>query len=260
VLLAQLQSFADARRVVKLKDVSVDFARVFRGSWKDGSISSAKKLERLRAFFRFCVLSGWMASNPAQSVAPPVIKTPPTLPYTEKELAAILQNATDPRWHALIQVLRWSGLRIGDAMELTADKLHGSRLFLRTEKTGVNVFVPLPDYVVAELAALPKYGGYFFWKREGESKVDTATGNARRALRKIFKNAGIKRGHPHRFRDTFSVALLEKGVTVETVATLLGNSAKICAKHYAPWVKSLQDNLERAVAQTWERPALVRVK
>jgi integrase len=185
-----------------------------------------------------------MASNPAQSVSAPVIKTPPTLPYTEVEMAAILKHATDARWHALIQVLRWSGLRIGDAMELTADKLHGTRLFLRTEKTGVNVFVPLPPPVVAELAALPRYGGYFFWRREGESKVDTATGNARRALRKIFKSAGIKRGHPHRFRDTFSVALLEKGVPVEKVATLLGNSAKICAKHYAPWVKSLQDSLE----------------
>jgi integrase len=145
-------------------------------------------------------------------------------------------------------------------MALTADKLHGNRLFLRTEKTGVNVFVPLPPQVVAELNVLPKYGGYFFWKREGESKVDTATGNARRALRKIFKHAGIKRGHPHRFRDTFSVSLFEKGASVENVATLLGNSAKVCAKHYAPWVKSLQDNLEREVAKTWDKPALVRVK
>jgi hypothetical protein len=108
VVLAQLKSFADTRRVRRLADLTVDFTRMFRGSWKDGSISSAKKLERLRAFFRFCVLSGWMTSNPAQSVSQPVIKTPPTLPYSEAEMAAMLKHATDPRWHALIQILRWS--------------------------------------------------------------------------------------------------------------------------------------------------------
>jgi len=260
VLLAQLETFTDRERVSKLKDITVDFAREFRASWHDGSISSSKKLERLRSFLRFCVLSGWIPSNPAESVAPPVIKTPPTLPFTEKEIQAILAKANDPRWHALVNLMRWSGLAIGDAMQLTESKLHGNRLFLRREKTNVDVFVPIPEYVVTELNSLPKYGGYFFWKREGESKLETATGNARRSLRKIFKAAGVRRGHPHRFRDTFSVALLEKGVAIEVVARLLGNTEKVCRKHYAPWVKSLQDNLEREVQKTWEKPALRRVK
>ena len=59
--------------------------------------------------------------------------------------------------------------------------------------------------------------------------------------------AGIPDGHFHRLRDTFSVRLLEKGVPLETVAALLGNTVQVCQKHYEPWVKSRQVKLEEAV-------------
>ncbi len=261
VLLAQLKTFVDQRGAWELHDIDVGFAREFRASWADGPISSVKKLERFRAFLRFCVTAGWMSSNPATSVSRPVVKTPPTLPLLEKDLAKALEHAHDPRWRALILVLRWSGLRIGDAMRLSADKLDDNKILLRTAKTGIPVHVPLPDFVVDELNRLPRYGGYYFWNRAGESKLDTATGNARRALRKIFDDAGVKNAHPHRLRDSFAVGLLEKGVAIEVVATLLGHTdIRTTQRHYAPWVRSRQENLEKAVAATWPGSKLIRVK
>ena len=261
VVLAQLKDFATAKAVVRIDEMTVSFAREFRASWKDGAISSSKKLERLKAFFRFHVSAGWLTKNPAEEIAAPTLRQAPTLPFTKKEMESILKAATEPRWHALIQVLRWSGLRIGDAMKLAADKLHENKLLVRTAKTGVNVFVPLPGFVVAELEALPRYGGYFFWKREGESKIDTAAGNARRSLREIFADAGVKNGHPHRFRDNFSIGLLESGVPLETVAALMGHSdPRITAKHYSPWVQSRQDILEKSVAAAWPKTELTLVK
>jgi integrase len=62
--------------------------------------------------------------------------------------------------------------------------------------------------------------------------------------------AGIKNGHPHRFRDTFSVRLLEKGEQLRTVQLLLGHSSiKTTEKHYAPWVESFQATLDAATAK-----------
>ncbi len=56
-------------------------------------------------------------------------------------------------------------------------------------------------------------------------------------------------GHPHRFRDTFSVRLLELGNTLHTVQLLLGHtSIKTTEKHYAPFVKSFQAHLDAATA------------
>jgi len=261
VLLAQLKAFAEQRGVYSLDRMSVDFAREFRASWKDAAISSVKKLERFRSFCKFCVTAGWMTSNPAVLVRRPTVKTPPTLPLSQKEITKALEYAHDPRWHALILILRWSGLRIGDAMKLTAEKLDGNRLLLYTAKTGTAVYVPLPGFVADALNNLPRYGGFFFWKRAGESKIDTAAGNARRALRKIFDAAGVNNAHPHRLRDSFAVGLLEKGVAIEDVAMLLGHrDVRITQKHYAPWVRSRQQNLEKAVSATWPASKLLIVK
>ena len=73
-----------------------------------------------------------------------------------------------------------------------------------------------------------------------------------RTLTRVFAAAGVK-GHAHRFRDTFSVNLLNGGVTLETVSVLLGHSnSRITAKHYNPWVKSRQTALESEVSKAWQ--------
>jgi len=75
--------------------------------------------------------------------------------------------------------------------------------------------------------------------------VPAAVSNWRKRIAEVFKRAGVKDGHTHRFRDTFSVALLERGATVANVSRLLGHtSIKITEEHYAPWVKSRQDALD----------------
>jgi integrase len=76
-------------------------------------------------------------------------------------------------------------------------------------------------------------------------------------LRAYGRSRESKTDTPHRFRDTFAVALLEKGVPIETVSILLGHSSvSITEKHYAPWVRSRQLLLEKAVELAWQGDAL----
>lgn len=64
----------------------------------------------------------------------------------------------------------------------------------------------------------------------------------------MFELAKIPDGTLHRFRDTFAVELLLKGVPIEQVSILLGHSSlKITERHYSPWVKAQQGQLEAAV-------------
>jgi integrase len=107
--------------------------------------------------------------------------------------------------------------------------------------------VPIPDTVGKALRAVPrKNPQYFFWS--GHSKVQAAASVWRKRIAKVFEDAKIKDGYPHRFRDTFAVGLLEKGVSLETVSVLLGHqSIKITQRHYSPWVKTRQEALEREV-------------
>ena len=71
----------------------------------------------------------------------------------------------------------------------------------------------------------------------------------RKRIAEVFKAAKIEDGHTHRFRDTFAVSLLEKGVSLESVSVLLGHqSVKITQKHYSSWAKTRQDVLEKEVS------------
>src|SRR5271167_530941 len=75
----------------------------------------------------------------------------------------------------------------------------------------------------------------------------------------ILRSLGLAEGQlrtaapAHRFRDTFSVELLLAGVPIERVAILLGHqSVRITEKHYAPWVRARQEQLEADVRRTWQ--------
>jgi integrase len=97
---------------------------------------------------------------------------------------------------------------------------------------------------------------YFFWT--GTGKKDTAAGNWRRSLRRLFKLAEVKGGHPHRFRDTFAVELLLSGVPLERVSVLLGHSSiRVTEKHYSPWIRARQEQLEADLERSWASDPVV---
>jgi integrase/recombinase XerD len=242
----------------------------FRSHWKDGPRSSAKKLERLRAFFRFAQNRKWVQENPASELKSPKVSLCPTMPYSREEVVKILaaiETYTDEmpstgmdnarRMRALVLLIRYSGMRIGDAVNLSSDRIAGNRLFLYTQKTGVPVNAVLPGFVVAALEATPKVTEkYFFWS--GAGKLDSAVRSWQTRLRKLFELAKIPGGHAHRFRDTFAVELLLAGVPIERVSILLGHqSVRITEKHYSPWVRSRQEQLEADLESAWKRDPLV---
>jgi integrase len=57
--------------------------------------------------------------------------------------------------------------------------------------------------------------------------------------------AGVPHAHPHRFRDTLAVDMLLRGATPYDVAKTLGDTIETVEKHYAPFVKELQDRVRR---------------
>ena len=221
-----------------------------------------KKLERLRAFFRFAQDNEWIGQNPAAKLKSPTVKQTPTLPFTPDEMGSIV--AACDRWtgnrirmRALVLLLRYSGLRIGDAVRLARDRIANGRLFLYTQKTGVPVWCPIPDFVVEALNSFqPMNETYYFWS--GASKKDGVARTYMSRLKRVFELANLPGGHAHRFRDTFATELLLAGVPLERVSVLLGHSSiKVTEKHYAPWVRARQEQLEADVRQSWNRDPVV---
>ncbi len=270
VLQKQMEAFARELGLKSIREFDVVLLRKFRESWRDSNISALTKLERLRAFLRFCLDSGWIDYNPAVKLKNPTVRQPPTTPFSREEMIRILAafdkftdsygrtgQATARRLRALVLLLRYSGMRIGDAATCAKERLTGNRLFLYTQKTGVSVNVKLPDLVAKELGKIPTVSAqYFFWT--GVSTKEAVAGNWRRRLKKFFQLADVKGAHPHRFRDSFAVELLLTGVPLERVSILLGHSSiKVTEKHYAPWVRARQDQLEADVERSWAQDPIV---
>jgi len=149
-------------------------------------------------------------------------------------------------------------MRVSDAVQLTPAAVRDGRVLLHQAKTGAPVSIPIPPLVENALEAIRDGNKPYFWS--GEGTVRTRTANFSRTLLRIGKAAKVAKPSPHRFRTTFAVALLSRGVAAGRVAKLLGHKdSTIVEKHYAPWVQVMQDALEadvrRAYSQEFATPA-----
>jgi integrase len=192
------------------------------------------------------------------------VKFNTTAPFSDDEWKKILwaldtypeihkdsPERTQQQMRAMILLLRNSGLRISDACALKRDRIDkDGELFLHAIKNDKPVWLPLPKDVVKALDSIDEGNPYLFWT--GTSNPASNLGMWRLRFKRLTDIAGIKgRGFAHRLRASFSVELLNKGVPLEMVALILGNSARIVEKHYAAFVKSRQVSLEAAVRRTW---------
>jgi integrase/recombinase XerD len=252
----RLLKWCESKGYRYLKQLGVEQLRQFRATWSDSANYATKNLERLRAFFRFCMHDDWIAKNPARAVKAPRVSDTPTLPFSRREMVRIIEACdrypgNQDRLRAFVLVMRHSGLRIGDTIALDENRLNRNKLLLYTAKTGTPVYVPLPPVVMDSLSKLQaNKAGRFF--STGDAKPQTARANWSRYLDTLFKLANVTEAHSHRFRDTFAVELLLAGTPLEMVSVLLGHSSvKVTERHYKPWVRSLQRKLEEAVTSAW---------
>jgi integrase len=260
-----------------IDEIDLDALISFRSTWTEGAVVKAKKQDRVIGFFWESFRRNYITQNPALSLSKIRPKHIPTDYFPLDEFGKILDATriygdprggyipiedTRTRLRTLTLLMRWSGLRIRDAVTLERHRLEGDSLLLYQAKTGQPVYVPLPPEVVEALRTIP--GGpkpnprYFFWSGNGMAK--SAVADWQRSYRRLFQLADIrkldgkkKRCHPHMFRDTFAVEMLLAAVPIDQVSTLLGHSSvKVTERHYAPFVKARQLQLQASVRAAWK--------
>lgn len=275
LLLGRLRDYCLEQNDHLLTSVTLDTLSKFRATWPGAALTRAKTQERLKAFFNWCVKRKWLTDSPAEGLSGIKVVHSPTLPFTSEEVTAILaacdryptRNAQGhdnrARMKAMVLLLRWSGLRIRDAVTLKRGAIKDGELFLYTQKTGTPVTLPLPHECATALIALnanlvEEVRPFYFWSGNGHPK--SAVADWQRALRHLFTLANVTGAHPHRFRDTFAVELLLSGVSLLDVSMLLGHSSvRVTEVSYAAWVSERQIRLSANVRASWpvapEHPA-----
>lgn len=259
-LFRQLKAYSHTRGIALLNNLTTDELLTFRSTWKNSNLSAKKKLELLKAFFRFCADAKLASSNSAESIKPPKIEDVQVMPFTDDEMKKILKACDEHpsgrgenravQMRALVLLMRHTGLRIGDACTLERDRIHHGLLTLRTEKGGTDVRIPVHPDAMEALNKILKTSPYYFWS--GESKRRTVVNIWEDSFKAMFRRAGIA-GHSHQLRHTFAVDLLQRGTSLEHVSSLLGHkNLKITQKHYSAFTPGRRDALEDAVRAAWK--------
>ena len=270
--LARMRTYCESAGVFTVQAITGELLTDYCSTWPGlypSTTTRAKVRERCRSFLRYCYQVRWLDRVlPLDTIQ---VDEPETQPLTDAEYTRLLDSVyvafrdktTQERVHALIQLMRWSGLAIRDALTLKRSGLMQDtgknvyRVVTARHKTGVHVSVPIPECIAQELLAVANGNSdYIFWSGKGEA--ESATKNwAKYYIAPLFKAAKIQcEGHmmSHRLRDTFAVDLLQKGVPLEDVSKALGHmSIKTTEKSYAKWVKGRQDRLDSLVMGTWSK-------
>jgi integrase/recombinase XerD len=265
--LSRFVSYCEGRGVYVVMGITLPLLIDYRGTWPTVYASSTTRAlvqKRLRGFLAYCVEVGWLTKAPKLSAL--TVDEAPTMPLTKTEYAALLEavplefpNGLGKRLRAVVQIMRWSGLSVRDAVTLRREQLlctDGTyRIVTARQKSGVHVSVPIPTAVAEEVLAACNHPVYLLWQNTKRGTGRQAGHSTSIAIGKIFTRAKIQSGHmkSHRLRDTFAVDLLQKGVPLEEVSKLLGHeSIKTTEKHYSQWVKGRQDRLDKLVTDAWD--------
>ena len=272
-MLTRLRDYANGRKIILLKDVSARLLTEWRTQWtfKTKSGSPAVHWSVVKTFFRWAFSTDLIPADPSAKLKSlPYVRTQ-VLPLTQDEMdrliAATPECGFEPeiayRVKTFMLLQRWSGFSCMDAATLRRELLKDDNNLTRVErnKTGTEVFVPIPPAVAEMLRALSNdHADYFFWNptRMKKTSIVCMFGDW---LRTVFDKAGVKHGREemlsHRFRHTFAIEMLLAGVPIERVSKLLGHKTlRTTEKYYSAWVKERQQKLEAEVKEAWQKMKL----
>lgn len=205
-------------------------------------------VRRLSSILADAVRDRLIPANPAAGVT---VRLDPRTPderaaaLSPDQLAALVE-ALPPRLQALPLVLAYAGLRPGEAIGLTVDRVDFLRRTIRVDRQlvtaarGPAVFgppktpssvrvVPLPDALADILAAhIAAHGtgpdGLLFRSRDGHALRRNTLGDTwQRATKDLDLPPGARGWHSG--RHTYASAALASGVPVATVSRLLGHAS-----------------------------------
>lgn len=281
LLMARFNRFSEERGYVMIDQWQPLDVRQFRMTWPVSPQTAVRRMAMLKPFFEYCVSNTWIDSNPARAVKNP--KTREThhseqkLPFTDDEIQRMYAACAKyggtyrHRWSGddladFISLSIYTGLRISDVALFHIDRLQpNGEIRLRTTKAGTTVCTWVPQWLQDRIRAKAAERGPYIFGAHKPTTLDIITEIWRRRLNKLWKDCGEwkVRPTPHRFRHTFARILLQRGVPVQDVADLLGNTEGIVRKSYSAWVPERQSRITKILQEAFDgkpKPNLIVMK
>ncbi len=198
----------------------------------------ARKLSSLKAFFSYLMQREMLCSNPASELKPPArIYRMPDFVSVEEVIRLIevwnSETALSSRNRALMELAYGSGLREGELVSLTVDRLSLDEGWVRPLGKGSKErMVPMSNPSIHWMGLyLDRWRSVISGNSSCSTVFLTRNGNAlsRMTVWNIVRDSALKAGistkiHPHSLRHSFATHLLDGGADLRVVQELLGHS------------------------------------
>jgi site-specific recombinase XerD len=185
----------------------------------------------MKFFYHQCL--GW---NEKQLFIPPRKRSwqlPEVL--SQKEVERLLLAATTQRDRCLLMTAYATGLRVSELVRLKVSAIDSHRMMVRVEqgKGRKDRYTILSQRLLCELRSYWKEHRsptYLFPNRKG---TPISIDYAQKTYNRAKLRAGIEKGHGiHTLRHCFATHLLEAGVDLRTIQTLLGHTSLLSTERY----------------------------
>lgn len=226
--------------------VTISDVRAWVGSLAERGIAPAslrRKVQSLRAFYRWGMKTGRFRSNPAADIT--LAKKPKPLPNFIKEkdiedlLAQTPYDFESERTHIILSMLYSLGLRQAELLALTDNDISlTSKEIHITGKRNKQRVVPLPGALADEIIHWQKIrdgrypgldaprpliaGPHGFLSKE----------NLYRIVRDGLASVSSGRKSPHTLRHTFATAMINNGADLDAVREILGHESLATTQVY----------------------------
>lgn len=199
--------------------------------------SISRKINSIKAFFRYMIAEKMIETNPAGIIAHPKFDQSPPRVLSKLEYRA-LRDATrgDARMYAVVEVLLQTGMRISElaALQLTEVDFERNVITITPQNSRSGRKVPMNaaakkamlDYMEVRPRAREKT--FFLTKTCRPFLVR----NIRTALDRYFRMAGIKEAKVNDLRHTFVAEQLKAGTPLVYVSQLVGHKRITTTEKY----------------------------
>lgn len=157
--------------------------------------------------------------------------------YTDEDLEKMRDNCVELRDLAIIDMLASTGMRIGEMVLLNKTDIDFNErecvVFGKGDKERVVYFdartkIHLQNYISSRTDENP---ALFVTLRSPFARIKI--GGIETRLRKMGKELGIEKIHPHKFRRTLATMAIDKGMPIEQLQQLLGHKRIDTTLQYA---------------------------
>jgi site-specific recombinase XerD len=242
----QLSDFVSKLGKTQIDEVTsedIDEFKVLLNKQRYTGKSISRKINSIKAFFRFLVGEGEISFNPAETISHPKYDQAPPRVLSKIEYRALRDTCRgDIRMSAVVEILLQTGMRISElaSLQLTDIDFERNIIAIQAQNSRGARKVPLNS------AAKNAITDYLQIRPRAREKTVFLTKtcrpflvrNIRTAIDRYFRLAGIKGAKVNDLRHTFIVEQLRAGTPLVYVSQLVGHKRITTTEKYLKLIEA----------------------